>query len=197
MRSAWRTVEKRCEIRIVVACRVACENAVENLRLAAHIQLRGGFVEQHQTGAQLHARTKPAPAQCAAIALRTDRFRPRIPWRAGYPDWRAAPRQLRASAARITSSGAPRRSNVVAQRQLEPDKVLKHSGQARCASFRYRTHADPRRQFRWHRFEDRTAGTAAWPGWFCPRRSGRRSRATIRREWSDRSHPAPVGCELG
>jgi len=53
MRSAWRTVEKRWEIRIVVAWRGG-EDAVEDLGLAAHVELRGGLVEKHQTGPQPH-----------------------------------------------------------------------------------------------------------------------------------------------
>ena len=51
MRSACRTVENRCDMRIVVQRCVAARIALEDLGLATHVELRGGLVEQHHAGA--------------------------------------------------------------------------------------------------------------------------------------------------
>ena len=59
MRSAWRTVENRCEIRIVVQCARRGEDALEDLGFAAHVELRGRLVEQHDAGAQPHGAERP------------------------------------------------------------------------------------------------------------------------------------------
>ena len=65
MRSACRTVENRCEIRIVVVCAGGGENAVEDLGLAAHVELRGRLVEQHDARAQPHgAKARASATRC-------------------------------------------------------------------------------------------------------------------------------------
>ena len=108
MRSAWRTVEKRCEIRIVVQCAGGGEDALEDLGLAAHVELRGRLVEQHQPGARAAPRTAPAPARRAATARPRGRCRPRSRGRAGVSRLgEAAPRRPRPARRGSTSSGAP------------------------------------------------------------------------------------------
>ena len=83
------------------------EHALEDLRLAAHVELRGRLVEQHQAGAQPHraqrARERdalPLPAgQIGAAFVAARQHGVEV----GQP---ARPRRP-SSAARITSSGAP------------------------------------------------------------------------------------------
>ena len=70
MRSAWRTVEKRCEIRIVVHVPRGGEDAVEDLGLAAHVELGGGLVEQHEPGAQPHRAQRPGQGDALPLAAR-------------------------------------------------------------------------------------------------------------------------------
>ena len=117
MRSAWRTVEKRCEIRMVVHVARRREDALEDLGLAAHVELRGGLVEQDDAGAEPHRAQRagqrdalPLPAGeigAAGVAAREDRVeageatRPRLRARPRRLVRRAAPaRRCRAAAAR-------------------------------------------------------------------------------------------------
>ena len=51
MRSAWRTVENRCEMRIVVVCRVAARMRSKISASPRHVKLCRGLVEEHQAGA--------------------------------------------------------------------------------------------------------------------------------------------------
>ena len=52
MRSAWRTVENRWEMRIVVHSPGRGQDPVEDLGLAPHVELGGRLVEQHHAGAE-------------------------------------------------------------------------------------------------------------------------------------------------
>ena len=67
MRSAWRTVEKRCEIRIVVHVPRGGEDAIEDLGLAAHVELGGRLIEQDHAGALPHGAERAG--QCDALPL--------------------------------------------------------------------------------------------------------------------------------
>ena len=94
------------------------EDPIEDLRLAAHVELRGGLVEQHHVRAALAPRTRRAPARRAATGRRTDRCRcrsraqstvssagqvlPRRPTRAP----RARPRRARRPARRCRAAEA-------------------------------------------------------------------------------------------
>ena len=68
MRSACRTVEKRCEIKIVVTLARRGENPVEDLGLAAHVELGGRLVEQHQSGPLLDGAQGPRQGNALPLA---------------------------------------------------------------------------------------------------------------------------------
>ena len=70
MRSAWRTVEKRCETRIVVQAARRLEDAVEDLGLAADVELRGGLVEQDDAGAALDREQRAGQRHPLPLAAR-------------------------------------------------------------------------------------------------------------------------------
>ena len=101
------------------------QDAIENLRLAAHVELRRRFVEQHHTRAQLDRAQRPRernplplPAGeigAVLVSAREDRVERREMRRAGLHQ-RLLDRLVGRTGGR----------NVVAQRQLEPDEVLKH-----------------------------------------------------------------------
>ena len=50
--SAMRTVEKRCEIRIVMRSRASCAEVLEHLGLGLRIHGRGGLIEHQDVGAR-------------------------------------------------------------------------------------------------------------------------------------------------
>ena len=126
MRSAWRTVEKRCETRIVVRPARRGEDALEDLGLAAHVELGRRLVEQHDAGAAARPRRGRGPGRRAATARRTGRCRRDSPSRAGCRAWpRPGAGALERGERRRRRAAAARR-HVVAQRQLEAHEVLEH-----------------------------------------------------------------------
>ena len=186
MRSAWRTVEKRCEIRIVVQCRVA---ARMRSKISASPRTSSCAVGSSSS-------TTPAPSLHRAQRARQ---RDALPLAAGEVGAAVvAARQHGVELGEIRRArrverrahdvvGRAGRRDVVAQRQLEADEVLEHGGDARAPRPRGRARAGRRRRPRSRRTAGRRAGTAAWRAWSCRRRSGRRWRATSRRESSGRS----------
>ena len=108
------------------------EHAREDLRLAAHVELRGRLVEQHHARAQPHRAQRagqrdalPLPAgEIDAVGVAA--------WRARCRGRRDRRRPLRARRRRSSASGAPRGRDVVAQRSLEAHEVLEHRGDARA-----------------------------------------------------------------
>ena len=192
MRSAWRTVEKRCEIRIVVAWRVAARMRSKISASPRTSSCAVGSSSSTTPGAQPHraqrARQRhalPLPARQVGAALVAARQR-RVERRRG----RAAPAS--ASAARIDVVGRAGRRDVVAQRQLEADEVLEHRGDPRAPGVDVERRAGRRRRPRSRPPAGRRAGTAAWRASSCPRRSARRWPATSPRGWSGRS-PSSTG----
>ena len=95
-----------------------------------------------------------------------------------------------ASAARITSSGAPVGRDVVAQRELEVDEVLEHRRHLRAPRGRAPTTSAADRRSRSNRTWCRTGGTATWRASSCRRRSGRRWPSKCRPGSSGRSRRA-------
>src|SRR5262245_403408 len=106
------------------------ENAVEDLGLAPHIELCGGLIEQHQTRADPHGAERAGQRKALPLAA----GEVRAAWVAARED------SVEIGEAEGAGSGERRLdhiigsagwSDVVAQRQLEADEVLKHGGQAR------------------------------------------------------------------
>ena len=108
------------------------QNALEDFRFAAHVELGGGFIQQHHSRAQSSRRTTRAPGRCAATGRRRDRCRLHSPRRAPCRGSARCAAPASARAASITLSGAPAGRNIVAQRQLEADEILEHGGDARA-----------------------------------------------------------------
>ena len=135
MRSAWRTVEKRCEMRIVVQWRVA---ARMRSKISASPRTSSCAVGSSSS-------TTPAPSCTAAQRPRQRDALPlaageigaarRSPWRGSCRGRRGSPRRPTSSAARIDLVRARRAGrDVVAQRQLEADEVLEHGGRRASAT---------------------------------------------------------------
>ena len=134
MRSAWRTVEKRCEIRIVVTWRVAA-------RMRSKISARR---------ARRAARSARRAARARRPAHRAQRARERdaLPLPAGEVGAaRIAAREHGLEVGEVRGAGGGQRRadrvvgraggrDVVAQRQLEADEVLEHRGDARAPGSR-------------------------------------------------------------
>src|SRR5437867_798423 len=107
------------------------EDAVEDLGLAADVELSRRLVEQHQPGAETHGAQRPRQRDALPLAARQLRA-------AGVA---AGQHRVESGEARGTGRGerlldrvvrsAPG-SHVIAQRQLEAHEVLKHGGQARA-----------------------------------------------------------------
>ena len=103
------------------------QDPIEDLGLAADVELGGGLVEQHQTRTELHRAQRacqrdalPLSARqvgAAVVALRQDRVEGREVRSAG-------PAQRRQH--RVV--GRASRRHVVAQRQFELDEVLEDGG---------------------------------------------------------------------
>ena len=165
------------------------QDALEDLRLAAHVELRRRLVEQHDAGAQLHGAERARQRDALPLAARQIGAALVAAGQHGVePASFAAP--AASSAASTTSSGAP------------AGATLSRSGSSRrMKSWNTAVSArSPRGEIELAQVDavdldraaaGRTAGTAAWPASSCRRRSGRRSRATSRREWSGRSLRAP------
>src|SRR6266478_9498548 len=105
------------------------QDTLENLRLTAYIQLRGGLIEQHHARAQAYRAERPRKGN--ALPLATGEFGAAL---VAASEYCIEARQL--SGARVCQSllddgvGSSRRGNVVAQRQLEADEILKHGSHA-------------------------------------------------------------------
>ena len=107
------------------------ENAVKDLRFAAHVELGRRLIEEHDPGSEPHGAKGPRQGDtlplasreiCAArVAASKDRIE------AGQA--RGARLGERLLDVAVRSAG---RSHVVAQRQLEADEVLKDGGHARA-----------------------------------------------------------------
>ena len=107
------------------------EQAIEDLRFPAHVELCGGLVEQHDAGAQRDGGQRPGERDALPLA-------PRQVGAAGVPagQHRVQCGQVRRSC-RLERSAhhivwCAGRRHVVAQRQLEADEVLEHGRDARA-----------------------------------------------------------------
>ena len=141
MRSAWRTVEKRCEIRIVVAVTRRREDALEDLGLAAHVELRRRLVEQDDAGAGRDRAQRagerdalPLPAGeigAAGVAAREDRVEAGERRGArGCPARRESSRPARRTGATLSRSGSSRRmkswNTAVTRARHDATSMLAH-----------------------------------------------------------------------
>ena len=182
MRSAWRTVEKRCEIRIVVQCRVAARMRSKISASPRTSSCAVGSSSSTTPAPSLHGGQRAGQRDALPLAAgkvgaaRRSRGRARCRARPGSP--RRPPRARRAPRHR----GAPAGRHVVAQRQLEADEILKHGGRPRAPGGEIELAQVDAVDFDRAGLRVVQAGTAAWRAWSCPRRSGRRWRATSRRE---------------
>ena len=107
------------------------EQAIEDLGFAAHVELRGRLVEQHDAGAERDRAQRPGERDALPLAARTDRCRRRSRARARC---RAPARFGRAGRLERRAHDVVGRAggrDVVAQRQLEADEVLEHRRDAR------------------------------------------------------------------
>src|SRR6516162_8840508 len=111
-----------------------CQQTVENLRLSTHVELRRGLVEQHHGGAQPHGRQCPRkrdPLPLSAGQVCT----------AGISTRKHGVERSQVRGACRFEGGAHNlvwsasRRNIVAERQFQPNEILKHSrnrGTPRC-----------------------------------------------------------------
>ena len=106
------------------------QEALEDLRLAAHVELRGRLVEQHDAGAHRHRAERARQRDALPLAARE------------IGAALVAARQNGVEAREVRGARGVERlehdvvgrsagRDVVAQRQLEADEVLEHRGQAR------------------------------------------------------------------
>src|SRR5262249_9004714 len=111
------------------------ENAVEDFRFPAHVELCGGLVEQHDAGTELYGTQGagqrdplPLPARqigTAVVPARQDRVeRGEVVGAGGF------------EGGTYDAVGRCRRCYVVAQRQLEADEILEDSGHPRSPGSR-------------------------------------------------------------
>ena len=107
------------------------EQAIEDFRFAAHVELRGRLVEQHDAGAELDGCQRPGERDALPLAAR----------QIGAAVVPAGKHRVQCGQVR-RSRGLERRAHdivwracrrhVVAQRQLEADEVLEHGRDARA-----------------------------------------------------------------
>src|SRR6266576_107500 len=111
-----------------------CQQAVENLRLSTHVELRCGLVEQHHTGPQAHRRQ--CPRQRYPLPLSAGQVRTAVISTRKHGVERS---QVR-SACRFEGVAhdlvwSASRRDIVAEGQFQPDEILKYSrnaGTPRC-----------------------------------------------------------------
>ena len=120
----------RDEDRRASPCRF--EELLEDLRLASHVELGGGLVEDDDTRAESHGAERASQRNALPLAagqLGALVVGPRRGWCRARPDRRPGPaRGWRAT----STSDRARRCHVVAERQLVPHEVLEHGGEARA-----------------------------------------------------------------
>ena len=174
--------------------RVARQHPLEDLRLAADVELGGRLVEQHQPGARADGAERPGQrdplplpagqvgAARVALGQRACRGRParrRRRRRAPPGSPRRSPPRPGATLSRSGSSKRTKSWNTAVTRARQRVEVEVAQVDA----------VDLDRARR----PGRTAGTAAWPASSCRRRSGRRSPATSRPGSSGRARRRPGG----
>ena len=192
IRSACRTVEKRCEMRMVVQCRVA---ARRRSKISASPRTSSWAVgssssttpapsrHAHERAGQRHPLPLAARQIGAAVVaagqhgIEAGQVWRRPPW----PARRRSPRQARRPARRCRAAAAR-------SRRKSWNTAVRRDRHAATSSERRSTAI----HFDGARLAGRRGGTAAWRAWSCRRRSGRRSPATSRRESSGRSRRAPA-----
>ena len=116
---------------MVVQCRVRGEQAIEDLRFPAHVELRGRLVEQHDAGAELDGRQRAGQRDALPLAARQvgAAVVPAGEHRVQRGQVRRA-RRLERGAHHIVRRAGGR--HVIAQRQLQADEVLEHGRDARA-----------------------------------------------------------------
>ena len=104
---------------------------VEDLGFAAHVELRGGFVEQHDAGAEPHAAQRAGQRHALPLAARQigAAF---VPAGEHGVERRQVGRACRRERFAYDFVRRSCRGHVVAERQLEADEVLKDGGDARA-----------------------------------------------------------------